>query len=134
MRTSRRSFLLAVLLLGATGSARAGSESLTDVKAAVEKKTAYLVDVREIPEWKAGHLRDARSMPLSELRTSDALASSLPKGKPVYLHCVAGVRARKAAEILGKLGYDARALDESYAALVKAGFADAGPAGPPASP
>jgi rhodanese-related sulfurtransferase len=119
-----RPFAAAALAISClAGAARA--EDVASVKKLVEAGKATLVDVRETREWDEGHLRDARSLPLSRLSNDRSAANAVPKGKPVYMHCVRGVRARKAAAILREQGYDARALDEGYVELKNAGFADA---------
>jgi len=94
------------------------------VKKAVAEGKAVLVDVREQTEWDAGHLKVAKSIPLSGLEElkAEELAGKMPKGKIVYCHCAAGGRAVLAAEILEKLGYDARPLEPGYKDLLKAGF------------
>ena len=86
---------------------------------------AVLVDVREPGEWKEGHVEGAISLPLSSLKKgvdASALEHQLPKEKIVYTHCVMGVRALKAAQILEKFGYNVRPLKAGYEDLVKAGF------------
>lgn len=136
----RRSFGLASLSLLAaalTGTVSAQdvdytSEPLLQIKAKVESKKAVLADVREQREWEQGHLQAAIFLPLSQLMEwerdgiSDSekskLAKSLPKGSVVYCHCAAGGRAMPGAEILKKLGYDARPLRPGYSALIKSGF------------
>jgi phage shock protein E len=119
---TRRAFFAAVLLLSLSA---VRAEDVPSVKKLVESGKAVLVDVRELKEWDEGHLRDARSLPLSALGADPARAKDLPKDKPVYTHCVRGVRARKAAEILKGQGIDARPLDAGYVELKGAGFADA---------
>ena len=98
------------------------TEPIAAVKKAVEEKKAVLVDVREKSEWDEAHLKDAIFAPLSGLNADPKLSPEVPKDKPIYLHCVAGVRALKAAEILKAQGYDARALKMGYAELLKNGF------------
>ena len=52
----------------------------------------------------------------------DQLAKSLAKDKVIYVHCQAGGRCKKAADILAKAGYDVRALKPGFPDLAKAGF------------
>ena len=100
-------------------------DSLETVKKALTAKNAVLIDVREKTEWDKGRLKDAKLLPLSTLK-DDALPKDLPtilpKDRVAYLHCAAGVRCVKAAEILRKAGYDVRAIKEGYKDLLKAGF------------
>jgi rhodanese-related sulfurtransferase len=129
---------LAALPMILIGGVRADDEGHTDepleqVKANVEAKKAVLVDVREKKEWDRGHIKGAALVPLSRLagwehdgmtaEEKAALAKSLTRGSVVYCHCRAGHRAVSGAEILRKLGYDARALKPGYDDLIKAGFA-----------
>jgi phage shock protein E len=100
-------------------------DTLEMVKKAVEAKKALLIDVREKQEWDQGHLRDAQLLPLGRLKEESSfkdLLKILTKDQPIYLHCGAGVRVLKAAEILRKQGYDARPLKAGYKDLVKQGF------------
>lgn len=104
-------------------------DSLETVKRALAVGTAVLVDVREKAEWDQGHLRDARLLPLSSLGESPlpkALRDLLPRDKAIYLHCAAGRRCLKAAEVLRKEGYDVRPLKNGYESLRKEGFPKAG--------
>lgn len=100
-------------------------DSLNTVKKAVADGKAVLVDVREADEWKDGHLKDARHLSLSDIRAgvpADRLKKVVPPGSVVYLHCAAGGRCLKAADLLKKQGYDLRPLKDGYENLLKAGF------------
>lgn len=108
------------------------ADSLDQVKAAMAKKEAVLVDVREQTEWDEGHIEGALLLPLSWLREeskgdgfSGKLAGKLPAKKVLYIHCRSGGRARTAAGMLKKQGYDARPLKAGFQALVEAGFTPA---------
>ena len=114
--------LLAIVPLPAV--AEHTKDSLDTVKKGLADKSAVIVDVREADEWEEGHLREARHLPMSSLKTidKDAVAKVLPKDKVIYLHCQAGGRCQKVADLLGPLGYDVRALKPGYPDLVEAGF------------
>lgn len=108
------------------------ADALDQVKAAMAKKEAVLVDVREQTEWDEGHIEGALLLPLSWLREeskgdgfSEKLAGKLPAKKVLYIHCRSGGRARTAAGMLKKHGYDARPLKAGFQALVEAGFTPA---------
>ena len=106
-------------------AAELSNDPLPSVQENVATHKAVLVDVREPGEWKEGHVEGAISLPLSSLKkggNTSALEQQLPKDKIVYTHCVMGVRALKAANILEKLGYNVRPLAAGYEDLVKAGF------------
>ncbi len=122
---------LALGLAALVGAARPApaeehtKDSAETVKKALAAKEAVLIDVREKDEWDQGHLRDAKLLPLSKIKgdlSAEALKEILPKGKAVYLHCAAGARCLKAAEILRKHGYDVRPLKDGYKDLLKLGF------------
>ncbi|HZZ80531.1 MAG TPA: rhodanese-like domain-containing protein [Gemmataceae bacterium] len=100
-------------------------DSLDTVKKALAAKKAVLIDVREKAEWEDGHLRDAKLLPLSSLKGETLpadVATLFPKDKVAYLHCAAGGRCLKAAEILRKQGYEVRPLKAGYKSLLKEGF------------
>ena len=103
-------------------------DSLSTVQQAIKDGKAILVDVREDDEWNEGHLKDARHLSLSELKkglTPEKLKENLPAGKVIYLHCAAGGRCLKAAELLKNSGLELRPLKPGYQELLKAGFAGA---------
>jgi rhodanese-related sulfurtransferase len=120
-------------------------DSLDIVKKLVAEKKAVILDVRELGEWKEGHVAGARSLPISKLRRALENEEDVVKIKEqlpakqeskeseqaekekterivYYCHCMAGRRALAAAEILQKLGYEARALKPGYDELLEAGF------------
>jgi rhodanese-related sulfurtransferase len=114
--------LLAILSLGAEEMTHT-ADPIAQVKSSVAAGTAVLVDVREQAEWDNGHLKAAQLVSLSVLsKEGAAIPATLPKDKPIYLHCRSGGRCLKAAEILKAKGYDARALEAGYGQLVKDGF------------
>ena len=118
-------FSLIALIYSQIYAADLSTDSLPTVQENLATHKAVLIDVREPGEWKEGHVQGAISLPLSSLKENadaTALQRQLPKDKIVYMHCVMGVRALKAAKILDKLGYDARPLKAGYEDLVKAGF------------
>ena len=124
----RRLIHASVLLLASTLSLTAAdmihtTDTLAQVKSGVAAGSAVLLDVREQEEWDAGHLKSASLAPLSALgKTGAVMPATLPKDKPIYIHCKAGGRCLKAAEILKANGYDARPLAAGYGQLVKEGF------------
>ena len=77
---------------------------------------ALLVDVREIDEFQTGHIPGAVNEPLSGIANT-----ALPKDKPLFLYCQSGVRSKKAAGILKKMGYQAKSIGgiESYKGRVE---------------
>ncbi|MEI8317638.1 MAG: rhodanese-like domain-containing protein [Planctomycetia bacterium] len=126
--TASRGAVVAVALVSLAGEALAAEhtkDSLDLVKQSTAAGKAILVDVREEEEWVEGHVVDAKLVPLSTLVNgipADELTKMLAKGKIVYVHCQAGGRCKKAADILAKSGYDVRALQPGFPDLEKAGF------------
>ncbi|MFA7001876.1 MAG: rhodanese-like domain-containing protein [Candidatus Omnitrophota bacterium] len=81
---------------------------------------AQFVDVREPAEFASEHIEGTLSMPLSKLGAETI--ATLDKAKPVYLICLGGIRACKAAEQLGRLGYsDLRILEGGLKSWLAAG-------------
>src|SRR5690349_11592418 len=108
-----------------TQAADLSNDPLPTVRENVSTHKAVIVDVREPGEWKEGHIEGAISLPLSSLKRgvdTNAVEQQIPKDKIVYTHCVKGVRALAAANILEKLGYNVRPLKAGYQEFVNAGF------------
>jgi len=106
------------------------TDTLATVKERLKKKQVILVDVREKKEWDAGHLGHAKLVPLSAVKSGKLtreMLKSLPKDKPIYVHCAAGGRVLKVSEILRPQGFDIRPLKDGYDKLLKAGFEKAKP-------
>jgi len=114
----------ALVLLALSGVEGLTQDPLDQVKAEMAKNEAVLVDVREQKEWDEGHIEGALFLPLSGLRdaSKESLSEKLPAKKILYVHCRSGGRARTAAGMLKKQGYDARPLKSGFEDLVQAGF------------
>jgi phage shock protein E len=113
------------LIAAVTNAEEHTRDSLQKVRENVASEKAVLIDVRDKQEWDKGHVVGAIFLPLSEFRLPDRTAEmlkDLPKDRILYTHCVVGMRALKAAEILKKHGYEVRALKPGYDELIKAGF------------
>jgi len=115
---------LAWLVTMVSNAADHTKDSLDKVKKSVSEGQAVLLDVRELDEWNDGHIQGAKHLALSDLKkgANEKLKSTVPAGKIVYVHCAAGGRCLKAADLLKSSGYDIRPLKPGYDALVKAGF------------
>jgi len=103
-------------------------DNLNSVKENVESGKAILIDTRSPREWNQGHIHGARRYEVSDLRKlkkSGELEKTIPKDKIIYTHCMKGVRAKIAADILKERGYDVRPLKEGYTDLIKAGLQNA---------
>ena len=100
-------------------------DSLEVVKENVSKEQAVLVDVRSKEEWAKGHIEGSIALPIDSLRKGGdpkEIAKKLPKDKVIYTFCVVGMRAKAAAKVLVKHGFEVRALKPGYDELIKAGF------------
>ncbi|MBW1792652.1 MAG: hypothetical protein JRJ14_10430 [Deltaproteobacteria bacterium] len=80
--------------------------------AALEKArdNVLFIDVRTDKEASTGVLKGAQHIPLDKL--ADATAS-LPKDKEIILYCANGIRAQMGYEMLNKLGFKTRFLNET---------------------
>lgn len=106
-------------------------DSLETVKKNLKEGKALLLDVREQDEWDEGHLAQARLLPLSkleEIKDPQAVVKGNDAKKIIYCHCRAGRRALAAAELLQKLGFEARPLKPGFDELVAGGLEKAPPA------
>jgi hydroxyacylglutathione hydrolase len=75
--------------------------------------------VRHASEWAAGHIPDALHVPLSAL---PARIDSIPRDKPVVVHCQHGQRAIIAAGVLQAAGFkNIECLRGGFAAWQAAG-------------
>jgi rhodanese-related sulfurtransferase len=94
---------------------------VNELEEALKKSTnAQIVDVREASEFASEHIEGSRPLPLSNLAPEQI--KTLDQTKPVYLICLGGVRAAKAAEQIAKHGYhDLRVLEGGLKAWIAAG-------------
>lgn len=67
-----------------------------------------ILDVRDPVEITSGVIKNSINIPLSELKER---LGELPKEKEIIIHCVTGVRAEMAYNILKEAGFKARYLD-----------------------
>lgn len=71
-----------------------------------------LLDVRTPGEFAAAHVPGARLVPLDELDVASFLKQRGDSGKPVYVLCQSGGRARRAIEKFQRAGFDGCVLVE----------------------
>ena len=114
--------VLVLLLVGTIAlAADYTKDDVEVIKAKVQKGEVVLIDVREKNEWDEGHVLGAKLLPLSKISkgaTKEEIESVVGKDKVVYLHCKAGVRCMKAAEILEKQGFKVQAIDLPVGELI----------------
>lgn len=68
-----------------------------------QKPADLLIDVRRKDEFEAGNIPGAINLPVDELRNR---LSEIPKNKPIYIYCEAGLRGYLAQRILRQNGYN----------------------------
>jgi len=77
----------------------------------------HVIDVRTDLEWKAGHYHDAIHIPIATIPKNKKL-KNIPKSSTLLVYCNTGQRARRAAELLRKDGYqNVYYIAESYRSL-----------------
>lgn len=76
--------------------------STKELKGELKKKNTLFLDVRTPGEFRGNHIHEFRNIPLNELPKR---ANSLDKEKEVIVICQSGMRSKKAAKILKKLGF-----------------------------
>ena len=87
----------------------------------------HLIDVRSPAEYRAGHVYGAISIPLDEL-SPEELHRQLDdpgagKERPLFLMCLSGLRAQRAAERLKQAGFEkVHILEGGTEAWMKAGL------------
>jgi hydroxyacylglutathione hydrolase len=78
-------------------TARVGQIDAEGVARRLAAGTTYVIDVRSAAEWQAGHIPGAHHIPLGELPQK---ASTVPRERPVIVHCQGGARSAIAASLL----------------------------------
>lgn len=81
--------------------------NIGDFEKALKSGTAVIVDVRTPEEHKKGHFRGSLNIPVDEIASKYA---EIPKDRTIYTHCVTGVRAEMALNILKEKGYNVKFL------------------------
>jgi adenylyltransferase/sulfurtransferase len=77
--------------------------SVHDLKRALAEGRALVVDVREPWEADVARIAGARLMPLSRFAEE---AKSLPRDRPILIHCHHGGRSMQATQWLRRSGFD----------------------------
>ena len=100
MATASGGWLLWPAQQQGTGNAIGTSEAVR----LINREKGVLIDVCEPAEFDAGHAVGARNIPLATLEGSKSLPTN--KALPLVLLCATGARAKRAAAVLQKAGYD----------------------------
>jgi hydroxyacylglutathione hydrolase len=75
-----------------------------------------IIDVRTTAEFEDKHLEGAHSMPYTRLRE---YLGTIPKAKPLFVHCASGKRASLATSFLVAEGFDATHVDGMFGSCGK---------------
>ncbi|MCL5986469.1 MAG: rhodanese-like domain-containing protein [Actinobacteria bacterium] len=65
----------------------------------------FIVDVRTQQEYDDGHIPGANLIPVDKFEKAVS-EGKIPPGKTVLIYCRSGNRSKRAADILGKTGYN----------------------------
>lgn len=69
----------------------------------ITDKDAVLLDVRTVDEYSQGHIDGSLNIPLQNIH---AVKNNIPDlDKPIYVHCLSGVRSAQATSVLKSMGY-----------------------------
>jgi len=74
-----------------------GEISIEEFEKTMISGNAVIIDVRNQKEFTAGHFRRAINIPLDDISSEYGI---LPKGRPILVYCVTGIRAEIAYNIL----------------------------------
>ena len=101
--------LASISLFGTIGCGAASNSyvSITpqEAKRIMDTEKGYvIVDVRNADEYAQGHIPNAKLLPLPSIENI-ALNELPDKKQQLLVYCRSGVRSKKAANILAKLGY-----------------------------
>ncbi|MBI5405714.1 rhodanese-like domain-containing protein [Candidatus Kaiserbacteria bacterium] len=75
----------------------------------VKSGSAQLLDVRRADEWQSGHAEHAIHIPVDDL-LQGAIGPLMPS-KKIYVYCLSGGRAGRAATYLQSQGFQAENAD-----------------------
>jgi len=80
--------------------------TVEEAKILIDKSdNIYIVDVRTQNEFNAGHIKGAVQIPVDEFEKA-VNEGKIPPGKTVLIYCQSGNRSSRAADMLGKTGYN----------------------------
>jgi hydroxyacylglutathione hydrolase len=89
------------------------------LREAIQRGTVQLIDVRAETEFKEGHIPEARHYFLGTLPRR---MTSLDRGKPVVVQCLAGTRSPIGASLLQREGFEVMNMQGGYRAWVDSGL------------
>jgi hydroxyacylglutathione hydrolase len=103
-----------------SGGETASIEEITfdDVARRRDDADTVVVDVRFASEFAGGHVPGAVNA--SYTRLPDYVATRIPDGKTLLVHCASGARSAAASAFLARLGYDVQYVNGSFADYAEA--------------
>lgn len=119
----KKNILLAGLILTIIVSCVAQSGDVLSPKDFKTKMSqpATVLDVRSGSEFKSGHLENAVNIDINGGQF-ETLSVKLDKSKPVLVYCLAGVRSKKAGQMLRNKGFKVLELQGGIEAWQESGF------------
>lgn len=79
------------------------------------------LDVRTLAEYSDGHIPGSLNINMLDEQFESVADSLLQKDRPVALYCRSGRRSKKAADLLGKAGYEVYELATGFQGWKQAG-------------
>ena len=79
------------------------------------------LDVRTLAEYSDGHIPGSLNINMLDEQFESVADSLLQKDRPVALYCRSGRRSKKAADLLGKAGYEVYELATGFQGWQQAG-------------
>jgi hydroxyacylglutathione hydrolase len=86
---------------------------------AKEATSGVVLDVRGLSEFEAGHVDGAINVAHTRLAVE---SGTIPRDRPVFVHCLSGARSAYAAGYLQRIGVDARWVDGDWASIAASGL------------
>ena len=80
-----------------------GADINEGVKEYQNTPDAVLLDVRTAQEYWEGHIPGSVNVPLQSI--GGVHPAVMKKDTPIFVHCLSGARSRRAAALLGQMGY-----------------------------
>jgi rhodanese-related sulfurtransferase len=80
-----------------------------DFKSKMAQPSVTVLDVRTPEEFKSGHLEKATNINVND-SAFESQSAKLDKAKPILVYCKAGIRSKKAADMLRAKGYQVHEL------------------------
>ena len=93
--------LVSIFVITITGCGKKQSTGNSELDDAINSGKYTIVDVRAFAEYETGHVKDAINIPYDSIDEN----VKLDKDNTIIVYCKSGVRSKKAADTLKRLGY-----------------------------